>query len=92
MNIGPTHDGRITPIFEERLRQVGKLTLPHFYNVVCVICIQAAGWMSMERPSTSHGRGNIKTIPSIPSFGTYVLRTDEITILFSPALYNLVGP
>ena len=23
MNIGVTHDGRITPIFEERLRQVG---------------------------------------------------------------------
>ena len=23
MNIGPTHDGRIIPIFEERLRQVG---------------------------------------------------------------------
>ena len=26
MNIGPTHDGRIIPIFEERLRQVGKLS------------------------------------------------------------------
>ncbi|KAK7904220.1 hypothetical protein WMY93_016827 [Mugilogobius chulae] len=24
MNIGPTHDGRISPIFEERLRQVGQ--------------------------------------------------------------------
>ncbi|KAM9466790.1 plasma alpha-L-fucosidase [Clarias gariepinus] len=24
MNVGPTHDGRITPIFEERLRQVGQ--------------------------------------------------------------------
>ncbi|KAM3871178.1 plasma alpha-L-fucosidase [Diretmus argenteus] len=24
MNIGPTHDGRIAPIFEERLRQMGK--------------------------------------------------------------------
>ena len=24
MNIGPTHDGRIIPIFEERLRQVGQ--------------------------------------------------------------------
>lgn len=23
MNIGPTHDGRISPIFEERLRQMG---------------------------------------------------------------------
>lgn len=23
MNIGPTHDGRIAPIFEERLRQMG---------------------------------------------------------------------
>ena len=23
MNIGPTHDGRILPIFEERLRQMG---------------------------------------------------------------------
>ena len=23
MNIGPTHDGRIVPIFEERLRQMG---------------------------------------------------------------------
>ena len=23
MNIGPTHDGRIVPIFEERLTQVG---------------------------------------------------------------------
>ncbi|XP_028294173.1 plasma alpha-L-fucosidase-like isoform X1 [Gouania willdenowi] len=23
MNVGPTHDGRITPIFEERLRQMG---------------------------------------------------------------------
>ena len=24
INIGPTHDGRIPPIFEERLRQLGK--------------------------------------------------------------------
>uniref|UniRef100_A0A0E9XHT7 alpha-L-fucosidase n=3 Tax=Anguilla TaxID=7935 RepID=A0A0E9XHT7_ANGAN len=24
MNVGPTHDGRIAPIFEERLRQVGQ--------------------------------------------------------------------
>lgn len=24
MNIGPTHDGRIAPIFEERLRQIGQ--------------------------------------------------------------------
>lgn len=24
MNVGPTHDGRIIPIFEERLRQVGQ--------------------------------------------------------------------
>ncbi len=24
MNIGPTHDGRIAPIFEERLRQMGQ--------------------------------------------------------------------
>lgn len=24
MNVGPTHDGRIVPIFEERLRQFGK--------------------------------------------------------------------
>ena len=24
MNIGPTHDGRIAPIFEERLRQMGR--------------------------------------------------------------------
>jgi alpha-L-fucosidase len=23
MNVGPTHDGRIAPIFEERLRQMG---------------------------------------------------------------------
>ena len=23
MNIGPTHDGRIVPAFEERLRQMG---------------------------------------------------------------------
>jgi len=23
MNVGPTHDGRILPIFEERLRQMG---------------------------------------------------------------------
>lgn len=23
MNVGPTHDGRILPIFEERLRQFG---------------------------------------------------------------------
>lgn len=23
MNFGPTHDGRIIPIFEERLRQIG---------------------------------------------------------------------
>ena len=23
MNVGPTHDGRIIPIFEERLRQLG---------------------------------------------------------------------
>lgn len=24
MNVGPTHDGRIAPIFEERLRQMGR--------------------------------------------------------------------
>jgi len=24
MDIGPTHDGRIVPIFEERLRQMGR--------------------------------------------------------------------
>ena len=24
MNVGPTHDGRILPIFEERLRQMGQ--------------------------------------------------------------------
>ena len=24
MNIGPTHDGRIVPVFEERLRQMGE--------------------------------------------------------------------
>ena len=24
MNVGPTHDGRIIPIYEERLRQVGE--------------------------------------------------------------------
>lgn len=24
MNVGPTHDGRIVPIFEERLRQMGQ--------------------------------------------------------------------
>ncbi|MEQ2169887.1 hypothetical protein GOODEAATRI_029611, partial [Goodea atripinnis] len=24
MNVGPTHDGRIAPIFEERLRQMGQ--------------------------------------------------------------------
>ena len=24
MNVGPTHDGRIVPIFEERLRQMGE--------------------------------------------------------------------
>ena len=23
LNVGPTHDGRIVPIFEERLRQIG---------------------------------------------------------------------
>lgn len=23
MNVGPTHDGRIMPIFEERLKQMG---------------------------------------------------------------------
>ena len=23
MNVGPTHDGRIVPVFEERLRQMG---------------------------------------------------------------------
>jgi len=24
MDVGPTHDGRIAPIFEERLRQMGR--------------------------------------------------------------------
>lgn len=24
MNVGPTHDGRILPIFEEKLRQMGE--------------------------------------------------------------------
>jgi len=24
LNVGPTHDGRIIPVFEERLRQIGQ--------------------------------------------------------------------
>ena len=42
MNIGPTHDGRIVPIFEERLRQVGKLPLLfiHRFAYVCIITFE----------------------------------------------------
>ena len=28
MNVGPTHDGRIAPILQERLEQMGQLVLP----------------------------------------------------------------
>ena len=30
LNIGPTHDGRIVPIFEERLMQIGMYVLISF--------------------------------------------------------------
>ena len=36
LNIGPTHDGRITPIFEERLLQIGTM---HFYVFECVLML-----------------------------------------------------
>ena len=38
MNIGPTHDGRIVPIFEERLLQMGKLSdsIIMFYLIIIV--------------------------------------------------------
>lgn len=32
MNVGPTHDGRIIPIFEERLTQMGKNDIEHFIS------------------------------------------------------------
>ena len=36
MNVGPTHDGRIIPIFQERLMQMGE-----FYIPVCVRHVSA---------------------------------------------------
>ena len=41
MNIGPTHDGRIVPIFEERLRQVGKLPIFHILYTSLTSCPSA---------------------------------------------------
>ena len=32
MNVGPTADGRIVPIFEERLRQMGKFVEEKFWD------------------------------------------------------------
>ena len=29
MNVGPTHDGRIAPILEERLEQMGELCIQY---------------------------------------------------------------
>ena len=33
MNIGPTHDGRIVPIFEQRLTQIGMF---YYFNFVII--------------------------------------------------------
>jgi alpha-L-fucosidase len=41
VNIGATADGRIIPIFEERLRQMGKLASTHE-------CRQGSAWRSMK--------------------------------------------
>ena len=41
LNVGPTHDGRITPIFEERLLQIGT---PCNYVCVCVVLYVCTMW------------------------------------------------
>ena len=41
MNVGPTADGRIAPVFEERLQQMGESTHACMQLVLCsheVIC------------------------------------------------------
>ena len=39
MNVGPSHDGRIMPIFEERLLQMGELSnsINHVRSIVCQV-------------------------------------------------------
>ena len=45
LNVGPTHDGRIMPIFEEILLQIG---LNHWTAMLLTLLIQVNGLRSME--------------------------------------------
>lgn len=38
LNVGPTHDGRIIPIFQERLMQMGEFLNPDRYVHVVLVC------------------------------------------------------
>jgi len=41
MNVGPNHDGRIMPIFEERLLQMGKQWYRQPYIIYYIACVYA---------------------------------------------------
>ena len=69
MNVGPTHDGRIIPIFQERLMQMGKsiCTCDCFCDKLLAFfffCNQEPGSRPMGRPSTAPLTGLTRMTPS----------------------------
>lgn len=58
LNVGPTHDGRIMPIFEEILLQIG---LNHWTAMLLTLLLQVNGLRSMEVVFMVQFHGSIKT-------------------------------
>ena len=61
MNIGPTHDGRIVPIFEERLTQLGIYFTFNFYvlNVILGIWFKTNGEAIYSTKPWAHQNDNV---------------------------------
>ena len=57
LNVGPTHDGRIMPIFEEILLQIG---LNHWTAMLLTLLLQVNGLRSMEVVFMVQFHGSIK--------------------------------